>query len=321
MRKAMLVCLAGAIWLLSFGFAGPFNQAPDIPPGKAKAEKAKSDAPLVKAQAKLEKVVEKKKPAPVKAKAKVESKTPVADLLNAVVEGVIGDVANVAVGAARMAPAAAMVQQVEQQYAARFRQLYRSEMHFMRIVCQPTRQQYEKILAAGDPEVKASIKKFALMTAEQRQGRFRADAPQPDSRKLIARAITNLVKVHLSSEQAARYEKELDERDVARRRVVLLNLLSGIDKKVVLTAEQRDKLQEILDKNWHDSWNQTQLLMQGGQFFPVMPDDKILPVLTDTQKNVWRKVQKGNVFFGSDLDMFQGIEMEDEVWSEPGAKK
>jgi hypothetical protein len=47
-----------------------------------------------------------------------------------------------------------------------------------------------------------------------------------------------------------------------------------------------------------------------------LPDDKILPVLTKTQKTVWRSISKVNVNFGLELDMFQGIETGEEVWDE-----
>src|SRR5438132_2980478 len=42
------------------------------------------------------------------------------------------------------APNDQAVQQWEQAYGPRFRHLHRTEMHFLRLVAQPTRQQYEK---------------------------------------------------------------------------------------------------------------------------------------------------------------------------------
>src|SRR5262245_50457026 len=56
----------------------------------------------------------------------------------------------------------AVIVQFEQQFAPQFRQLYRTEMHFMRIVCQPTRQQYEKIAAEGEAGLKEATKKYAV---------------------------------------------------------------------------------------------------------------------------------------------------------------
>ena len=54
-----------------------------------------------------------------------------------------------------------MVQQFEQQFGPQFRLLYKMELRFMRTVCQPTKQQYEKIAADGEPALKATMAKFA----------------------------------------------------------------------------------------------------------------------------------------------------------------
>jgi hypothetical protein len=138
---------------------------------------------------------------------------------------------------------------------------------------------------------------------------------------MVASRFVKLVSTHVSPEKAAAYQKELDLRDAARRRVARLNLVAAVDKRLLLSAEQRDKLDELLEKNWQSSWNQLQILMQDGQYFPPMPDEKILPLLTESQKSVWRAIQKGNVFWGFELNMFQGIEIEDEVWPDEGNKK
>jgi hypothetical protein len=324
----LTACLPGTICLLSFGLAGPPEQD-DVPPPKVsiKAEKAKTMAPGKSAPK-----VESMKAAAGKAGGKQPSKTPVADLLKAAgdllgnaAEGVFGAPRQErAVPAVRVAPQApqAFVVQIEQQYAPRVRQLYKSELHLMRLVCQPTREQFEKIREAVDANSKADIKKYVAAVAEQRQGRFVGNAGRVDARHQVASSIAGAVKTVLSPEQVARYEEELKQRDAARRRVILLNLVAAVDRRLVLTEEQRDKLSDILDRNWAESWDQLQLLMQGGQYFPQMPDDKIVPILTETQRNVWRKIPKGNVHFGgTELDWLQGIDMADEVWTEPASKK
>ena len=203
----------------------------------------------------------------------------------------------------------AMVQQFEQQFAPQFRQLYRTELHFVRLVCQPTKQQFENISADGEPALKETIKKFAMSMRG-------AAMVQSDPRTPIADALAKSVRATLSAEQAARYQAELDHRAVARKRVALLNLVANIDKILLLSPEQREQLSEILEKNWNESWNQTQMLMYMGQSFPQMPDVRILAILTETQKSVWRGISKGNVRFGFNLGMVQGIELDDPVWDD-----
>src|SRR5438132_848754 len=132
----------------------------------------------------------------------------------------------------------AVVQQFEQQFAGQFRQLYKTELHFMRLVSQPTKQQYEKISADGETALKATIRNFALQMNGLRQPRASA-GEQSDPRPLIADALAKSARTILSREQAARYQKELHQRTAARKRVVVLNLVAKFDKVLVLTAEQR----------------------------------------------------------------------------------
>jgi hypothetical protein len=205
----------------------------------------------------------------------------------------------------------AIVQQFEQQWGPQFRQLYRTELHFMRLVCQPTKQQYAKIAADAEPALKATMRKFAV--------NMRTGGEAPDPRTPIADALANSVRATLSPDQTARYRDELDQRSAARKRMVVLNLVAKVDKVLVLTREQRVTLSEILADNWSDSWNQTQML--GSQYFPQMPDDKMTPVLTETQKTVWRGLPYRNIRWGFNLGMMQAIELEEEVWDEDGPKK
>jgi len=209
---------------------------------------------------------------------------------------------------ARLAQEAALVQQVNQQFGPQFRQLYRTELHFMRSVCQPTKQQYEKIAAESEATLKEAITKFSVMMRGGRVG------DQSDPRAPVADMIAKLVRANLSPEQAELYQKELDQRAAARRQVVVLYLVARLDRLLILTPEQRDQLRQILENNWDNSWNQLQMLQYSGPNFPALPNAKIVPLLTEAQKTVWLGTPKANIRFGFDLGLLQGIEIEDEVW-------
>jgi len=206
----------------------------------------------------------------------------------------------------------AQVQQFEQQYGRQVRLLYRTELHFLRSVCQPTKEQYDKIAADGETVLKAAVRQYA----EVMFGRMPA---QSDARAPIASALAKLARQTLPPDQAARYQKELDERAAARKRVMLRTLLNAVDRVLFLSDEQRVQLGEILEANWHSTWNHSQWLMYAGQYFPSMPDAKILPILTETQKTVWRGIPKGNIGFSFDLDSIPGIDIGDEIGADgPG---
>ncbi len=210
----------------------------------------------------------------------------------------------------------AAVKQFEQQYQRQIDQIYRTELHFIRLVCQPSRQDFQKLSDDAKVAKQKAIRKLAL---SQQRGGIVGQPPQArDPRHLIATQLAKVVRAHLSTEQAARYEAELQRREEALRQVAVLNIVAKLDKRLRLTADQRTDLQQVLADNWHDSWGQTQLMMYENGYFPHLPVNKILPVLNETQQKAWHGVYKaGNVFFGVNFGMVQGIEIEEEQWG-PG---
>lgn len=202
----------------------------------------------------------------------------------------------------------AMVKQMEQRYGKQLKQMYQSELNYLKDAAGPTKEQIDKISAAGEPSIRVAAKEIALSM----RGRGDKD---PDPRAEMARTIARSAKSVLSAGQYAKYRKEIDARTAARKRFIVLNLVAMTDRVLYLRADQRDKLTELLSANWDDSWNQTQLLMYGGgQYFPPMPDAKILPLLTEPQKTVWRGIQKGNVRFGwGGFGGFDEVEIEGDV--------
>ena len=68
------------------------------------------------------------------------------------------------------------------QFGPQFKQLHKSELHFMRIICQPTKEQFAKIEADTEPALKETIKKFVPLIQ-----RPVANDDHPDPRKPIAR--------------------------------------------------------------------------------------------------------------------------------------
>lgn len=207
----------------------------------------------------------------------------------------------------------ANIAQMEQQFAPQFRQLHRSELHFLRTAADPTRQQYEKIAADGEAAVKAAVREYA------RAARGLANR-NTDPRQALTAAVAKAAKTHLSPEQATRYQTEIDLRAAARRRMIVANLVVMVDAAVMLTADQRRQLTDTLAANWNDTWNQTQYFQYAGRYFPPMPDEKIRPLLTEPQRAVWNGLQKGNISFGFHVQL-NGAEIEDEVWADDPPRK
>src|SRR5205807_2646200 len=141
--------------------------------------------------------------------------------------------------------------------------------------------QYDKIAADGDKALQETTKKCFGYWRGMRGGPAVAEE-NPDPRTPVSEAIAKSAQANLPADQAARYRKELDVRAAARKRSTALGLVACVDKVLVLTKEQRDQVLEVLENNWNKAWDNPMWLMYGGQYFPQMPDAKILPLLTES---------------------------------------
>jgi hypothetical protein len=224
----------------------------------------------------------------------------------------IDDIAAVAVQAVEVQVAG---DPLEQQFRGQFQQLLKTELRFVQTVCRPNAEQYKKIKAAGDVALQATVKKFAEVQKQLQQGGFRAgQQPQfPDPRQMISSALLLSVKQNLSADQLKTYEQELASRAAARKRAAMLNLIAKLDRDLVLTAEQRGKFTKLLNDNWQESWEQQlEVFMYGDQFFPVLPDDKVTPLLSANQKSIWSRLPKHqNTIWGwAGMGFLQPVDLE-----------
>jgi hypothetical protein len=211
------------------------------------------------------------------------------------------------------------IAQFIQQYQQQFQQVVKGELLFIRTICRPTKEQHQRIAATGDQAVKETVKAFADVQKKMMRGMVAGQqSTYPDPRKLIGDALAKSVKATLSAEQAARYQDELDKRAANRKRVAVSNLVARLDHDLVLTAEQRDKLATALAAQWNDAWGQLELFQYGDQFTPNIPDNLVLPLLTETQKGVWRGGNRNqNVFWGwAGLGFMHGVQFDD-AWEAP----
>lgn len=217
--------------------------------------------------------------------------------------------------AAAVAPDKNALKQFEARYGRHFDQIIKTELHFIRLVCQPTRQQYDALAADGKLIRTKVLNKFAMV--QQGMNRGIHSSSDNDTRKPVAEDLLQSAKRHLSPDQVAKYESELAERNNAHQEVAILVTAAKLDEKLVLNTEQRSQVTEVLGENWNKSWGSVQTMMYGSRYFPNIPDQKITPLLTATQKKVLRTLnQQNRVFFGFNVGMNQGIVIPDEKWED-----
>jgi hypothetical protein len=193
-----------------------------------------------------------------------------------------------------------------QQYEQMLRPKMWRELEFIRQHCDLTREQRPKIKAAAD----AGVKKAARgVLQEAQRGNHEAD-PGAMIRKDL---LTTLEKT-LTKEQLARYQEQAARRAAALKKTTIHSVAAQLDGYLYLSREQRDKIMQSLQTNWKDEWESWLLIAQqyGGWYFPVIPDQYIVPHLDQQQKKVWQGVQKVNAgFWGGSLRQQQA---EDDWW-------
>lgn len=164
------------------------------------------------------------------------------------------------------------------------------ELEFIRQTCDLTREQRPKIKAAAD----ASLKKAAK---EVMRGMQRPDG-QGEAGTFIRKDMRTVLEKTLTPEQMERYTEEAAKRAAVRKKATLRSVVAQLDGYLYLTREQRDKIMQALDTNWKEEWEQWLMLWQySGSYFPMIPDEHLVPHLNEKQRSVWRGVQKINPGF------------------------
>jgi hypothetical protein len=191
----------------------------------------------------------------------------------------------------------ANVANIERQFAPQFKSLMTAELSFINRACELDLAQRKKIKAASDRCLKAALRKYALTQNRMMHGGWgRPNMPSmPDPTNLVHQSLARTLASTLAPAQKKRYDEEIAERKVNRKRVTVENVVVMIDDRLVLSAEQRKELTELLSKNWKETWVQSvEMLLHNNQYLPKIPDRFVTPVLNETQKRVWRTSQKHN---------------------------
>ncbi len=213
-------------------------------------------------------------------------------------------------------PAPAVLDAQAAQYVQQFRPMFRAEYYFIRNTCGLNADQRKQLARMGETAVKAAARSFVEAQQKMMRGGWRPGTEYPEPRKLIEQELAQVMSPLLSPDQKSRYKAELEKRAASHKQVVIDNLVAKLDSDLVLTADQRTRLVEALSANWKDAWCQSlEMLTNLDSFFPSIPDQVVAPILTDHQREVWRRIPRNsNVFWGFS---FGGVIMENDPLDDP----
>jgi len=190
------------------------------------------------------------------------------------------------------------------EFTQQFRPLLTAELRFIDMICRPTPEEQGAIRAAGDASLQLAVKTYVDALMEIESGGLRRERPKewPNPRKLILEELARSVRQTLPGDRAGRYQQELEKRAAARKRATLVYVVSKLDRALLLSDEQREALMKVMNSNWKEAWGERlEHLRHGEDLLPVLPDDQVLPILSDAQRELWNrrsKVENGISYWG-----------------------
>jgi hypothetical protein len=194
-----------------------------------------------------------------------------------------------------------------QQLTLVYRPVLVSELHFIRSTCGLTAGQRSQIAGHAGKLLTKSVDTAAKMRISHKPGGVQARlAPRPvppDPLTLLQEGLADIVKARVAPEQWARYQEETAKRSAHRKQVVIRILVAKLDRKLLLTALQRDQLSASLSSHWSDAWQRQSfaIFSDSDDQFAQVPDELITPFLTKTQKELWLGSEKPNLDDSSSL--------------------
>jgi hypothetical protein len=208
----------------------------------------------------------------------------------------------------------AQKRQLVQQFTPQFRPYLGAELHLVRTVCELSEEERRQLARGAQRTLEAVVEKYVAAQLGVMRGQ-RGMPAMPDPRKFIEEGVAELVQANLSIVQSARYRAEVEARNADRKQAAIRSVLAKLDQDLVLSPEQREKIQQSLSSNWSDSWSQLveMSVLYGDQFFPGLADPHIVPFLNAPQRDVWQRTQKYQGTFWGIVGNMAGDDLWDDV--------
>ena len=179
------------------------------------------------------------------------------------------------------------------QFTPILKKILNTEIHFVRKVCRPNKEQLEAIHAAGMAAIGNIAQECARLQQKNVHGQW------PDARKQVADALMKKVEEALPAETVARYKQEMAARAEGRKSAALGMMMVSLDRKLMFSPQQFEKARETVDKNWEDKWSRNLQVFGYDDYAPRPPQSVLGPLLNETQQEIWSQNQNyGQIYFG-----------------------
>lgn len=230
-----------------------------------------------------------------------------ADVLDTFIAPAVAVLADLEFGEGEQAVAAAgMVPQFQQQ----LKPVLVAELKFIRFNCDIPVESRPKVKQAGEQALERVAK---TMARNQNQ-----PGKQTEARVEIRNALLEALKEVVPGEQFKRFEELSARRQAIQRRTAVRGLVARLDQLLLLSAAQRQQIEQTLLQNWQDRWEQwVNLSMYGDTYLPTVDDNLVVTHLNDQQKTIFNGIMKVEFGFWQQEEP----DADDGWWGGPKKKK
>jgi hypothetical protein len=177
-----------------------------------------------------------------------------------------------------------------------FRTLMISELHFCRSACGLTEEQSQTIATRAGAAIDEAVANAAglyLKIAKRGGIQLASEPAPPNPVKLVREILGKLVIEYGSPVQQARYQAEDEKRAAHRRQTAIDALVARLDRMLILSSGQRERLLKMFESNWDAEWGVIISVLEDDDGpLPAIPDRLVVPCLSATQQKVWQKHEK-----------------------------
>jgi hypothetical protein len=193
---------------------------------------------------------------------------------------------------------------------ARLQPVLEAELRFARSVCGLSDEQAARISPDVAVAFKETVQNLAEVERSEQTGLWVArskEARHLDLRMTLQHSLVRAIRQRLSVEQAERYSAEVASRRNDWERACVLALVARLDRLLILSSAQRDQLSASLSSHWNEAWFD---VADTENDVPSLPNNFVLPFLTQTQRDVWVGTVKVEVRAGGIGGLIRDAEIE-----------
>jgi hypothetical protein len=211
-----------------------------------------------------------------------------------------------------------------------FRTLLISELHFCRRAGDLSSEQCQRIALRAGVMVEPAVAEWAraqVRAAKKGGIRLASEPVPPNQVKVVRDVLQKLVHEYATPDQEERYEIEKKRRAASRRETATLGLVARIDRTLILSTGQRERILRVLDSNWDEEWGVVSGVIDDDPGpLPAIPDRLIVPCLSAAQQRAWGRLEKQGIdatfaYVAAVEAIMDGIPSEFSDWLEAGARQ